>query len=111
MNTESCIFCAIGRHDIATQVIWEDKNYMVFCNHEPQMETHLLLIPKLHIQDFVTADVHGQRLIQGLLDIAHQITSQYHLKGCQLLINSGRDHGQEVLHLHLHLKSHTPIVV
>ena len=48
----SCVFCDIVDKKIPAKVVYEDENYMAFHDIAPKMKTHLLIIPKKHIERF-----------------------------------------------------------
>lgn len=101
------LFSQIIAKTIPADIVYEDDQYLVFKDIKPQMETHLLIIPKREIPSFHLAHTSEERIIvKGLLDIAWKLIDQYHLSGCQLHMNSGADHDQVVHHIHLHLMSH-----
>ena len=104
-----CIFCKIINNEIPTKKIYEDDNYLAFFDIEPQMETHLLIIPKNHIESFHKTLPDQKEIVKWTLDIARKLIEKYNLKWCRLIMNSWWDHGQFVFHIHLHLMSHTVI--
>lgn len=105
------IFGKILEGEIPADVVYEDEEYLVFKDIQPKMKTHLLIIPKrTDILSFHTVEGKEERqVVHGMLDIAWKIIDQQQLQGCQLRWNSGPDHGQEVMHIHLHLLSHSPL--
>jgi len=109
---KECIFCKIVNGEIPANKVYEDDNYLAFYDINPKAPVHILIIPKKHIESFhlVTSD-EDKQLVKWLLDVVWKIIEQQDLKGCQLHINSWKDHGQEVMHIHLHLLSNwkTPV--
>ena len=105
-----CIFCKIVNKEIPAKVVYEDEKYMAFHDIAPKMKTHILIIPKKHIERFDNLG-NGQEekenldLVKGLFEVAYKIIKEYQLDGCRLQINCGKDHWQEVFHIHLHLMS------
>lgn len=102
LNME-CIFCRIANWEIPWDIVYEDENYLAFNDIHPQAPIHILIIPKKHIPSFVQTNQEDQDLVKWMLDIAWKIVKMYDLEWCQLHMNSGRDHGQLVDHIHLHL--------
>lgn len=49
-----CIFCKIAKKEISTDLVYEDENYVAFYDIHPQAPTHILIIPKKHIENFHT---------------------------------------------------------
>ena len=101
------LFERIVAREIPADIIYEDELYLVFRDIHPQMTTHLLIIPKKPLPSFhLVQDQSDRLLVQGLMDIAWKIIDTYQLSGCKMVMNSGSEHGQEVMHIHLHLMSH-----
>jgi len=101
-----CIFCKIVDREIPTTFVYEDDRYVAFNDLHPKAPTHILIIPKKHIENFHNIYLQQDKdLVKWLFDIAWKIIENQELKWCQLHINSGSDHGQEIMHIHLHLIS------
>jgi histidine triad (HIT) family protein len=72
------------------------------------MKTHILIIPKKHIDRFDKLENEQDlEIVKWLFDIANKIIKEKKLDGCRLQINCGENHGQEVFHIHMHLLSNT----
>lgn len=98
-----CIFCKIGKREIPADVIFESGDVMVFADAHPKAPVHLLLIPKTHIQSVAhLSDIDGS-IVSRLILTARDVAQKKGLVGYKLLINVGRDGGQVVDHLHVHL--------
>lgn len=101
-----CIFCKIVNWEIPAEKVYEDDSYIAFNDINPKTPVHILIIPKKHIKMFHSVDnEEDKNLIKWMYDIAWHIIQLKNLKWCNLLINSGSDHWQEVFHIHLHLMS------
>ncbi len=101
-----CIFCKIANKEIPTKFVYEDDSYAAFNDINPKAPTHILIIPKKHIESFHNIYLQQDKdLVKGLFDVAWKIIEDLEIKWCQLHINSGNDHWQEVMHVHLHLVS------
>ncbi len=99
-----CIFCKIVNGDIPAKKVYEDDRFLAFRDINPQAPTHILIIPKKHIESLDMAEEEDRDLLGGLLLLAKEIARNQGLeKGYRLVINTGPDAGQEVLHLHVHL--------
>ena len=103
-----CIFCKIANKEIPTDLIYEDEDYVAFNDIAPKAKTHILIIPKKHIERFdeIESD-EDLKLAEWLFTVAHKMIKEKNLHGCRLQINCGKEHGQEVFHLHLHLLSNS----
>ena len=97
-----CIFCKIVTKEIPTKILYEDDDTMSFLDAFPVAKGHTLVIPKAHfpqIQDM--SDVVNQKLFNTVHKIMPKIDS---IKGSTLvLIHNGKDSGQEIMHVHVHL--------
>ena len=98
---EPCIFCKIANGEIPTDFILEDELAVSFKDIEPQAPVHVLVIPRQHVASLNEA--HDPRLLGQLLDFTRQTAEKIGLEQYRLVINTGRDAGQAVFHLHLHL--------
>ena len=97
-----CIFCKIVSKEIPTKILYEDDDTISFLDSFPIAKGHTLVIPKAHfpqIQDM--SDVVNQKLFNTVHKIMPKIDS---IKGSTLvLIHNGKDSGQEIMHVHVHL--------
>ncbi|MDO8633497.1 MAG: HIT domain-containing protein [Candidatus Wildermuthbacteria bacterium] len=100
---EDCIFCKIAKKEAEAKIEYEDEQFMVFHDLYPKAPLHLLLIPKKHIHSVDHLEIHDKELMGELILLAKKMASLKRLKGYQLGINVGREGGQMVDHLHLHL--------
>ena len=97
-----CIFCKIISKDVPAKILYEDEYSISFLDAFPVAKGHTLVIPKKHfaqIQD-MPSDIN-----QKLFDTVHKmITKIDSVKGSTLvLIHNGKDSGQEIMHVHVHL--------
>jgi len=103
-----CIFCKIVNKEIPSNLIYEDENYIAFNDINPKMKTHILIIPKKHIESFhIIKSSDDLKLAEWLFTVAYKIIKEKNLQWCRLQINCGKEHGQEVFHIHLHLMSNS----
>ena len=103
-----CIFCKIINKTIPSTLVYEDENYIAFNDIAPKAKTHILIIPKKHIERFDKIDNQEDlNLVKWLFDVANKIIKEKKLDGCRLQINCGKNHGQEVFHIHMHLLSNS----
>jgi histidine triad (HIT) family protein len=100
----STIFKRIIDREIPAQIVFEDDRTLAFHDIKPQAPVHVLVIPKQEIatlHDITPADAP---LIGHLFVVLRQVAADLGLEdGYRVVINCGRDGGQEVPHLHLHL--------
>ncbi|NQU18136.1 MAG: HIT domain-containing protein [Candidatus Saganbacteria bacterium] len=98
--SSSCIFCKIARKEIDTAVIYEDELTIAFADIAPQAPTHILVIPKKHLEHI--KDI--KKDLSNALFSAINVVSQ-NMDGYRLVMNFGKDAGQAVPHLHFHVMS------
>lgn len=100
---KDCVFCKITNKEIPSEFLFESDDFVVIKDIYPKAKTHLLIIPKKHLVfDKLTED-QAQTLSNGLI-IAKQVAKKLNIKnGFRLIINNGKDSGQEIEHLHIHL--------
>ncbi len=99
------IFCKIINKEIPAEVVYEDKEILAFRDIHPVAPVHVLIIPKKHIESANELSDGDAQLIGKMVVLAKKIAQDLQIseKGYKLLIRTGKDGGQEVPHLHLHL--------
>lgn len=100
-----CVFDKIITGEIPSRKVYEDSSVFAFYDQHPIAPVHVLIIPKKHIES-VNALEEGDAPIMGaMLMAAKKISEELGIaqKGYKLLIRTGRDGGQEVPHIHMHL--------
>lgn len=98
-----CLFCKISRNEIPAEVVFEDNEVKVFKDIHPKAPVHLLVIPKQHIESIAHLEDDHNDIIAKLIYTAKKVASDLGLKGYKLVFNVGREGGQVIDHLHLHL--------
>jgi histidine triad (HIT) family protein len=100
-----CIFCKIIKKEVPSEMVYEDENFCAFKDINPKADFHILIVPKKHIPSVNHLETKDQKLMGELILVAQKIAKEKNLSGYKLLINVGRDGGQVIDHLHLHLLS------
>lgn len=101
---DNCIFCKIVRGELPSKKAYEDEDVLVFHDIHPIAPVHLLLIPKAHVDSLAHCDGTHQAILGKMLLLAPRLAREHGLDGgFRTMINTGRDGGQEVFHLHLHV--------
>lgn len=106
-----CIFCKIINGEIPAEKVFESKNVFAFLDINPKAKIHVLIIPKKHIESVKHLEKIDKELVGELLFVAQKIAKEKNLEGYKLVINVGREGGQLVDHLHLHLLSSDFVVI
>lgn len=99
------IFLKIIRKEIPADIVYEDEEILAFRDIHPLAPVHILIIPKKPIESVATLETGDAGVVGKMFLIAQGIAKDLNIseKGYKLLIRVGRDGGQEVPHLHLHL--------
>ncbi|MBW7866395.1 MAG: histidine triad nucleotide-binding protein [Candidatus Hydrogenedens sp.] len=102
---EDTIFGKIIRGEIPCDKVYEDDAYLAFRDIHPAAPVHVLVIPKKPIPTLNDAGEADAALLGGLLLCAARVARILGVgeTGYRTVINCGREAGQEVFHLHLHL--------
>ncbi len=100
-----CIFCKIISGDIPSTNVYKDDQVTAFRDINPAAPTHILIVPKKHIDSINVLTVDDEPLIGHLFFVAKQLAAQEGIAepGYRLVINTGAEAGQTVFHVHLHL--------
>jgi histidine triad (HIT) family protein len=97
---EDCIFCKIRDREIAKEFTYEDEDVMVFPDIHPLKPTHLLIVPKIHVEDF--AELNDAALMTKIKKVINtMIAEKMRDSGYRISINGGG--AQVVRHVHFHL--------
>ncbi|AII59141.1 MAG: HIT domain protein [Dehalococcoides mccartyi] len=101
----SCIFCQIVKGEIPAQIVYKDEDLVAFKDINPQSPVHILIIPRRHIANLTELDEADTELAGKMILLAGKLAREMDIaeSGYRLVINSGREGGQVVNHLHLHL--------
>lgn len=98
-----CLFCKIAHGDMASKVAYEDDGVKAFDDINPKAPVHIIVIPKEHIQSIAHLEANNHAILARLIYTAKQIAAEKGLNGYKLIFNVGREAGQTIDHLHLHL--------
>ena len=101
---ENCIFCKIIAGDIPSTKVYEDEAILAFRDIAPQAPTHILVIPKVHIEDCNGISAENSAIVARIFEVIPQIAKEEGLEGgYRVVSNCGADAGQTVQHLHFHI--------
>ncbi|WP_342376509.1 histidine triad nucleotide-binding protein [Myxococcus stipitatus] len=107
-----CLFCKIRDGQIPAKVVYQDDTCLAFEDINPQAPTHVLFIPRKHIatvNDITAADeATVGHLFTAAAKLAHQ--RGHDSNGYRVVMNTNRDAGQTVFHIHLHLLAGRPLM-
>ena len=105
MAGSDCIFCKIVAGSIPATRVHEDNVCIAFNDLSPQAPTHILFIPKEHIDSLDKAAANQKDTLGHLLFSAAEFAREHGFAedGYRVVINTNGDGGQTVFHLHVHL--------
>ncbi|MEE9518687.1 MAG: HIT family protein, partial [bacterium] len=101
---DSCVFCAIVEGRIPSHKVYEDEKTLAFLDIHPSAPGHTLVIPKAHVvrvEDLLEED--ARYLFAALHRIVGMIQDAVGAPASTIGINNGRESGQEVPHVHIHV--------
>ena len=101
----SCLFCKIIRREIPGDIVYEDDDVIAFNDIFPQAPTHVLVVPKKHIETLNEVQPNQADLLGNLILRAAAIARDRNIaqSGYRVVFNTNRHAGQTVFHIHLHL--------
>jgi histidine triad (HIT) family protein len=98
-----CIFDQIVAGKVPAEIVYQDETVLVFKDIHPKAPVHVLIIPKKHIASLTDATKEDFSIIAHMLEVANIISQKMDTNGAyKLVINTGAQAGQVVMHLHMH---------
>lgn len=112
MSVKDCIFCKIATGEIPATKVVEDDICVAFNDLSPQAPTHILIIPREHVDSLDKATGNDKETLGHLLLTAADIARDrgFAENGYRVVVNTNSDGGQTVFHLHVHLLAGRPFV-
>lgn len=99
-----CIFCKIVAGQIPAKKVYEDEDLLAFHDIAPWAPVHVLIIPKRHIATMADVSADDQAVLGKMMVLAPKLMAELGVTGgFRQVINTGRDGGQEVYHVHMHV--------
>lgn len=99
--SEDCIFCKIINGDFNTDFVYENEHLVVFNDIHPKAPVHMLVVPRVHVDSL--NELEDKSLMGELLYGVKEAAKKAGLKAYRTQINTGKEAGQEVFHLHIHV--------
>ncbi len=103
--TNECIFCKIISKQIPGKIEYEDEFCIAFPDINPRAKIHLLVVPKKHIATLADMEDIDEATMGRLIRVARDLAKKFGLQSYKLLMSVGKEAGQEIFHLHLHVMS------
>ena len=106
---EDCLFCKIIKGEIPSNKVYEDEEILAFKDINPVAPIHILVIPKKHIDSLAHMEKEDEIIVGKIYGVINKIAKEQGFKenGYRVIVNCGKDAGQEVMHLHFHLLAGT----
>jgi histidine triad (HIT) family protein len=107
-DAENCIFCKIVAGKIPSRKVYEDEELFAFHDIAPWAPIHFLVIPKAHITSMLHLESAHEGLMGRIMTLIPKLALQegcnpYPDGGFRVVCNNGKEGGQEVQHLHIHV--------
>ncbi len=102
---EDCLFCKIIKGEIPSTKVYEDEDILAFNDINPAAPIHILVIPKKHIKSLAHMQKEDEAIVGKIYGVINKIAEEKGFKdnGYRVIVNCGKDAGQEVMHLHFHV--------
>ena len=102
---EDCIFCKIIKGEIPSEKVYEDEEILAFKDINPAAPIHILVIPKKHIESLLKLEGEDYEIVGKIQKVINKLAKDLNIEeeGFRVIVNCGKDAGQEVMHLHYHL--------
>lgn len=102
---EDCLFCKIIKGEVPSSKVYEDDYVYAFKDINPAAKIHILIIPKKHIDCLADLSNEDEKYIWAIHKAMNKIAKDQGFidNGYRVIVNCGKDSGQEVMHLHYHL--------
>jgi histidine triad (HIT) family protein len=100
-----CVFCKIIAGEIPTEILYKDEEIIAFRDIKPLAPVHLLIVPRKHVPSLNEMEEADASLVGRMVVVASKLAQDEGIaeKGYRLAMNCGKEGGQLVPHLHLHL--------
>jgi len=103
-----CLFCKMIAGEIPADIVYQDDKILVFKDIYPKADVHLLAIPKKHYCDLNDISEKDPQTLSYLMNKIPEITKLQGVgSGYRTIINTGKEGGQVIFHLHAHILSGT----
>jgi histidine triad (HIT) family protein len=111
MSDPNCLFCKIAAKQIPSTIVYEDEQVVAFRDIAPQVPTHVLIVPRLHVSGLDGLQPEHKELVGHISLVAQKLAGELGIAGggYRLVANCGADAGQTVFHLHFHLMGGAPM--
>jgi histidine triad (HIT) family protein len=111
MPDNNCLFCKIIAGEIPATIVHQDERCVAIRDINPQAPTHVLVIPREHIESLDEASRRDEVMLGHLLRVSARLANEggHGESGYRTVINTGEGAGQSVFHLHVHVLGGRPM--
>jgi histidine triad (HIT) family protein len=104
-SAADCLFCRIARKEMPAKILFENERVLAFEDIRPRAPVHVLVIPKDHFASLNDVPAGAEALLGEILLEAREIARAKGIgeTGYRIVLNTARDSGQEVFHIHVHV--------
>jgi histidine triad (HIT) family protein len=105
VSEADCVFCRIVRGELEAEVVYDEDDVLAIEDINSQAPVHVLIIPRQHVANLEEIGALPDTVVKRLFEVASTVAEKLGVRdgGYAVMINNGRDAGQEVFHLHLHV--------
>jgi len=102
---DNCIFCKIVNGEIPSNKVYEDERVLAFRDIKPAAPVHILVVPKEHYASIMDIPSEEMDITAHVSTVIQRIAKEEGIAadGFRVVINCGKNGGQEVDHLHYHI--------
>ena len=99
-----CVFCQIIRKEAPASIVYEDAQVVAFLSNRPVNVGHTLVAPKKHYENiYEIPEEEAAYLFRIVKKIARAVKDATGIEGIRIVQNNGKDAGQVIFHLHVHI--------
>lgn len=103
MTSPGCLFCRIASGELQAKVLYQDDHVVAFADLHPQAPTHVLVVPRRHVESLGASTADDDVLLGQVLAGVRSVAARLGVASYRTVLNTGADAGQSVFHLHAHL--------
>lgn len=106
LGMSDCLFCRFVSGELDTEVVAESDHSFAFRDINPQAPTHVLVVPRRHVENAAELAAASAVELADLVTLAGQVAAAEDITGgYRMVFNTGAGAGQSVFHAHLHVLS------
>jgi histidine triad (HIT) family protein len=100
-----CLFCRMASGEMPVDKLHDDDRIFAIRDINPRAPVHFMVIPKEHIPTLAELTEAQAPLLYGMVAVARDVAAREGIaeRGYRVVINCGREGGQAVFHLHMHV--------